>query len=94
MSISRRVAKNTAYVFLANAAGHLVVFLAGVVIARRLSVGEFGVLAFARSFPQLFIVVADLGIEYLVVREVAVRRETAAEYVGRLIPFKLALTAT
>ncbi len=67
-------------------------FVAGVLLVRRLSVDEYGVFSYARAFPQFFIVLADLGLEQLVVREVAVRRERAGEILAVTLPLKLLLT--
>lgn len=92
MTISSRVAKNTFYLLAANLIGHAITFVTALIIWRRLSIGEFGLYNFARSFPLLFLVLADMGMDYIVVREVAVRREGAREYVGKLIPLKAVLT--
>ncbi len=67
-------------------------FITVAVIARRLSVDEYGVFSFARSFPLLFLVMSDMGIEFLLIREVAVGHERVRDYIGKLLPLKLTLT--
>jgi O-antigen/teichoic acid export membrane protein len=86
-----RVAKNAAFLMLSIVVGKGLSLMAVVVVARRLSPDQFAVFAFAQSFPLLFMILADFGIDGLMVREIAVRREGARDYIGRLIPLKAAL---
>jgi len=86
-----RVAKNAAYLMLSIIVGKGLSLLAVVVVARRLTPDQFAVFAFAQSFPLLFMILADFGIDGLMVREIAVRRDGARDYIGRLIPLKAAL---
>lgn len=63
-----------------------------ILIVRAVAPQEYGIFAFARSFPQLFAFGADLGIEPIFIRELAVNRGRAKELFSKLIPLKLALT--
>jgi len=93
MTISKRVAKNTFFLLVNNVVSALLGFVVSVAIVRRLGVAEFGVFSFARSFPQLFLVIADSGLEFYMIREIAVNPKGASRQVGRLLPLKALLTA-
>jgi O-antigen/teichoic acid export membrane protein len=94
MTISRRVAKNTSFLILDNIVSRLLGFVVNMLLFRRLGVAEFGVFSFAFSFPQLFLVVSDLGLEYYTIRETAAHREEAGSYIARIIPLKIIMFGT
>jgi len=90
---TRRIATNTAWLFSEKVVGRLITFLLMVVLARALGTTGFGKLNFANSFAALFIVLADMGIGTLITRDMAARRDDAAEYFGKSIVFTAPLVA-
>jgi len=61
-------------------------------LARRLGSLNFGKFTFANSFVYLFLILADLGITTLVVREVARNRDGGPQYVGNIATLKVILS--
>jgi O-antigen/teichoic acid export membrane protein len=70
-SDTRRVARNTAYLALADVAGKVMVFLFYVLAARHLGVERYGVLSFALAFTTMLGVLTDLGLGVIATREIA-----------------------
>ena len=61
------------------------------VIARLMSVADFGAMNLALSMVVVFALIQDLGISRTVVKEIARRPEGASQWIGRLLPVKLLL---
>jgi O-antigen/teichoic acid export membrane protein len=70
-SVTRRVARNTAYLALADVAGKVMVFFFYVLAARHLGVERYGVLSFALAFTAMLGVLTDLGLGTIATREIA-----------------------
>jgi O-antigen/teichoic acid export membrane protein len=70
-SVTRRVARNTAYLALADVAGKVMVFFFYVLAARHLGVEKYGVLSFALAFTTMLGVLTDLGLGTIATREIA-----------------------
>ncbi len=70
-SAARRVARNTAYLALADAAGKTMSFFYYLLAARHLGVEQYGVLSFAIAFTTMFGVLTDLGLGTIATREIA-----------------------
>lgn len=68
-----------------------VAMLFTLVIARLMSVADFGAMNFALSMVVVVALLQDLGLSRTVVKEVARRPEDAALWIGRLLPTKLLL---
>jgi O-antigen/teichoic acid export membrane protein len=68
---TRRVAKNTVYLVLADVAGKTMSFFFYMMAARHLGVGKFGVLSFALAFVTMLGVLTDLGLGAVTTREIA-----------------------
>lgn len=73
--------------------GRLVTMVAIIIVQRRLGLDQFGVFSFARAFPAFFIIIADMGLEGISIREVSVKKELSKEFLGKTIPLKLFLMA-
>jgi len=67
-------------------------FLLMIYLARSLGSLGFGKLTFAISFTSLFIILSDLGIATLAVREVARDKEGGPEYIGKTATLKFFLS--
>ena len=70
-SVTRRVARNTAYLALADVAGKVMAFFFYVLAARHLGVERYGVLSFALAFTTMLGVLTDLGLGTIAMREIA-----------------------
>lgn len=67
-------------------------FLLMIYLARSLGSLGFGKLTFAISFTSLFLILSDLGITTLAVREVARDKEGSPEYIGKSATLKFFLS--
>jgi O-antigen/teichoic acid export membrane protein len=90
--ITGRIIGNTFWLLLQRAGGRILTLLLMIYLARRLGSLGFGKLSFAISFTSLFLILSDLGITTLTVREVARNREKGPEYVGNTATLKLFLS--
>ena len=70
--------KNTSWLFVEKILRMIVALFIGVWVARYLGPEQFGLLSYAQSFVALFAVIASLGLDGLVVREL-VKDESRAE---------------
>jgi O-antigen/teichoic acid export membrane protein len=86
---TRRVAKNTAYLALADIASKMLGFLFYLLAARRLGVEKFGVLSFAVAFVTMFAVLTDLGLGTVTAREIARDRSVAPRFISNVLAMKL-----
>jgi len=67
----RRVGKNTLLLTISEGGGRTLIFLFYIIAARNLGVKEFGILSFALALTTMFGVLADLGLNVFLTREVA-----------------------
>ncbi|MDP3142921.1 MAG: flippase [Candidatus Omnitrophota bacterium] len=91
-AIIKTVTKNTFWLLLGNLGNRLLSFLLIIVLARRLGAVGFGKFSFAQSFPQLFVVLMDLGMGFLIIREVARHKEQASKCVGNVLALRIILS--
>ena len=91
-SITGRVAANTFWLMFQRVTGRVISFLLMIYLARHLGSLNFGKFTFASSFVGLFLVLADLGITTLVVREVARDKERGSQYFGGTAVLKVFLS--
>jgi O-antigen/teichoic acid export membrane protein len=87
-----RVIGNTFWLLLQRAGGRILTLLLMIYLARSLGSLGFGKLSFAISFTSLFLILSDLGVTTLTVREVARNKERGPEYVGNTATLKLFLS--
>jgi len=90
--ITGRIIGNTFWLLLQRAGGRILTFLLMIYLARRLGSLGFGKLSFAISFTSLFLILSDLGITTLTVREVARNKEKSPDYVGNTAILKFFLS--
>jgi len=91
MRTIERIAKNTATLFIGNLISIVFQFFCIVYTARYLGALNFGVLAFALAFTRIFSVITDLGLQLLIVREVARDRFLARQYLTNISGMKLVM---
>ncbi len=84
----KTITKNTALLLFGNIINKLFAFFIVIILARRLGDVGFGKFSFALSFSQIFIVFADLGLGFLVIREVARDRALSGKFAGHAIAIR------
>jgi O-antigen/teichoic acid export membrane protein len=88
-SATRRVAKNTAYLALADVAGKTLAFLYYLLAARHLGVEKYGVLSFALAFTTMLGVLTDLGLGAVATREIARDRRGAQSQINNALAVRI-----
>ncbi len=81
--------QNTGWMFGAQIFSMVLSFFATIIIARRLGPGNFGQLSYALSFISIFSVLATLGIDSILYRELIKYPEKKKEYLGSALMIKL-----
>jgi O-antigen/teichoic acid export membrane protein len=89
----RRILRNIGYIFGGGVFRAVLTPLFLVIIARRLGAEDFGGYSFAFSLASILLVLGDMGLSKLVVRELSPRREEASRYLGGLLLLRLATGA-
>jgi len=95
VNTARRVAKNTTVLLTSQVIVKMLHFVLVIFVARYLGAAAFGKYAFAISFTILFSVLADMGLNILITREIARDKSKADIYLGSALIIKsiLALIA-
>lgn len=93
MTTIRRIAKNVVFLFCGDAIAAALGILLVVFLARYLGAAEYGKYAFAVAFTSLFLILADLGLSSLSIREIARDGRKSAEYLTTVSIIKIALSA-
>lgn len=88
----RKIFKNLAWLSLGEIVYNGLIALLVIILARYLGAEEYGKFSFALSFTALFIILADLGISPLTVRELSKKKELAKTYLSHILPLKLILS--
>jgi len=86
---TRRVARNTAFLALAEGANKLMLFFFNMTAARHLGVEHFGVFSFALAFVTMLAVFTDLGLGVTTAREIARDPASARRYVSNALAIRL-----
>ncbi|RKY87020.1 hypothetical protein DRQ11_07225 [candidate division KSB1 bacterium] len=87
----KRLIKNFAFLFIGRIASNVLAFVAVAYIARILSPKGFGILSFAQAVLAYAIVISDLGLRNLGIREIARLPEKRHEYISNILTFRLFL---
>jgi len=90
---ARRVVKNTGALLLGNIFNRFCSLVFFVVAARHIGPSQFGKFSFALSFAISFLVMADLGFNFIGTREVVANRSLASKYLGNIAILKMLLLA-
>ena len=91
MNTVQRIAKNTAVLLAANTISKIIGFFYIMYTARYLGVEGFGVLSFALAFTGLLGVFDDLGLNTLMVREIAREKSLTKKYLSNVTVIKIIL---
>jgi O-antigen/teichoic acid export membrane protein len=88
----RKYAANTSWLMAERILRMAIGLLVGVYIARYLGPVQFGLISYASSFVGLFVVLATLGLDNIVIRELVRKPETSGTLLGTAFWLKLAGT--
>ena len=88
----KKVAKNGIWLISSQALSRLIGLLYYVLVARVLSLENFGIYTFTLAFVYNFYSVADFGIERLVLKDVSRNIDKTGEYFNKLFPLRLFLS--
>jgi len=92
MNQVQRIVKNIGVMGIAQILMALLSFALIIYLARFLGEADFGKYNFAFSFTSLFVIFADLGVNSLLVREIARKKDFSEQYVNNAILLKLPLS--
>ncbi|ODS32214.1 MAG: membrane protein [Candidatus Scalindua rubra] len=87
----KRARRNIFYKILSESTRFLPALLF-IYIARKLGDEDFGKLSFAYSFTGICIIVADFGLNTILIRNVSRQKELTREYVGNIFVLKIVLS--
>ncbi|MDO8716341.1 MAG: flippase [Dehalococcoidales bacterium] len=91
MNTTRKIARNTAILTLAEIVSAIISLFFTMYVARYLGAEGFGTLSFALAFIAIFGVFTDIGLNQLMTREVARDKTLASKYLGNVINLKAIL---
>jgi len=91
MSTIQRITKNIAFLTTADIASFIIGFFFTMYVARYLGAEGFGILSFALAFTAIFGVFTDIGLQQLMIREIARDRALAQKYLGNIAVLKIFL---
>lgn len=92
MTVAKKIAQNTAYLFVAEVISKIAFFLLVIFIARKLGDIEFGKYSFAMSYGFLFTIIANCGLDILLIRNVAREKEKIKKYIDNVSLLKIFLS--
>ena len=92
MGTARRIYLNTVYLGIAEIVSKILQFVVMLYAARLLSKEHFGKFSFALSLSFIAVVLADLGINTLLIREISRNKNLASKYFINAFSIKVALS--
>jgi len=92
MNVARTVAKNTAIIIAGQLASRVISALVGIYLVRYLGSEGYGQFSLVVAYLFFFRIVADLGIDTIVVREISKDKARGDELVGNALAMKLSLS--
>ena len=91
MSTAKKIVTNSTLLLVSEVIEKLMRFVLVVFSARYLGDEGYGKFAFALAFTQLFLILMDLGIHQLLIREIARKPDQVKKYLGNALLIKLVL---
>ena len=88
MSQVKTIFKNMSWLFISQIIVAICGFIWTILIARYLSVSDYGIMNFAISFTGIIAITMDFGISTHIVRHIATDFDSAPKYLGNAIPLK------
>ncbi|MEK6869434.1 MAG: flippase [Nanoarchaeota archaeon] len=92
MGTAHRIYKNTAYLGIAESVSKILQFVVMLYAARLLTQQNFGKLSFALSLSFIAVILADLGINTLLIREVSRNKRLVSKYFINAFSIKVVLS--
>jgi len=92
MNTAQKIIKNSSFLLIGEIFNAILGMLLVVYLARYLGVVQYGKYAFAFNFTSLFLVLSDLGLNVLSVREIARYPQKSSEYMTTIALTKLFLS--
>lgn len=92
MNTDKLVIKNTFYLATAELITKLIAFIVTIYVARYLQDTGFGKYSFVFAFTSLFAILPDLGLNTLVIREIARNKQLTSKYIGNVSLIKIILS--
>lgn len=91
MSSVRKIAANTLLLSIAEVVVKAAQFFIFVYIARQLGNAVFGRFNFAYSFSLIAVIFIDIGINYMIIREISIKKELLNKFISNSLMIKTAL---
>jgi O-antigen/teichoic acid export membrane protein len=88
MSSTKRIVKNTLWLFSSEVITITLGLIITIFIARYLGDSSFGKYSYAFAFANLFLIFSDFGITYFLIREVARDKKKTEKYFGNCLSLK------
>lgn len=92
-NLVKNIAKNTSYIFFSTFLAGVLTFFLNIIIARYLGEEIFGNYSFVIAYVSFFLILANLGIDTLVVREISKNKNLTEKYINNSISMKMILTS-
>ncbi|WP_406661236.1 flippase [Methanolobus sp. ZRKC3] len=92
MSTIKNIAKNTSILILGNLSFRIISFFVTIQIARYLGSELFGVYNFVFAYLAFFNITSDLGMQFIIVREMSQEKDMATKIIGNAYIIRLFLT--
>jgi O-antigen/teichoic acid export membrane protein len=91
MSTVQRIARNTGLLFISQILIYALGFFSMAYMARYLGAANYGIISFALAFTAIFAILADIGLSYLMMREVTRDKSLASKYILNISVMKIVL---
>ena len=92
MNTVQRIAKNTGVIIAGDVVNKAIGLVIVIFLARYLGAAGYGKYAFVFAFLMFFGIIADLGINQILVREISRDRSLASKYIGNAVVIKFILS--
>ncbi|MDO9565589.1 MAG: flippase [Candidatus Desulfaltia sp.] len=92
MDTVRRVAKNTGVVIAGKIISGAIALVTVIFLARYLGASNFGTYSFIFAYLGFFVIITDLGISLILIREISRDRAKADSFIGNAIIIKIILS--
>ncbi len=92
VNMIKTIAKNSGYVLISNIIAGLLTLAINIYIARYLGKEIFGNYSFVLVFISFFIIIANLGIDSIVIREISANKKATEKYINSALTLKFILS--
>lgn len=92
MSEVKKIAKNSLWLITGEGISKIAIFFLVFILARKISVADFGKYNLAFSFVMIFSVMNDMGLNIFLFREVARNRDFLSKYLSNILVMRIILS--